>query len=218
MKINLKFFLPLVGLLLFFLIYFFLKSKSAADTFFLSPLPQSPLSTSAFSLQNSPSQSLKGQITSLTGEIHWQSRTASAAAKITSPVTVQQGEILTTGPQSKLSLSFPDTALLNFSPETAIEIIQTLPANLVFRQTQGEAEYLRLNSSPQAIRVKNLLVQNDGQTTISLHPSKPTVTVSVGSGSAQIAFNDPQLVTQLVSLPSGQTYLFNTDTRQGALE
>src|SRR3989344_3525327 len=50
--------------------------------------------TSLFSLENAPSESLKGKIEKMSGDIFWFGRVATEPARISSPIDVQQGENL----------------------------------------------------------------------------------------------------------------------------
>jgi hypothetical protein len=171
--------------------------------------------TPAFSLENAPSESLRGQITEMKGNIDWQGRTATEAAKISIPITIQQGENLITEEGSSLSLNFPGACSLNFSEKTEIDIIQTLPADMVFSQASGAAEYSKTGSYPIDIRSSALLTELTGEATISRNPQKPVVTVFVKSGSAVVAYNDLKYISHEVTINAGQTYTFNYGTRKG---
>ena len=52
---------------------------------------QSPLATLSFSLETAPSESLRGTIVSLSGDVGWQSRISTQAAQITKSMQIQQG-------------------------------------------------------------------------------------------------------------------------------
>ena len=173
--------------------------------------------TSAFSLENAPTESLRGKITAITGEIGWQGRTATEAAKLSSPITIQQGEKLSTGKKSSLSLLFSDACSLAFSENTEVEIIQTLPANIVFSQTSGRANYIKTGSYPVSIRAMSLLVEEDGDITVSINPNLPLVTLTLTSGKATAAYNDLYYVSHEVRLTTGQTFTFNYDMQEGVL-
>jgi len=71
------------------------------------------------------------------GNIDWQGRTATEAAGISAPITIQQGENLITEAGGSLTLVFQNACSLNFSEKTEIDIIQTLPADIVFSQSAG---------------------------------------------------------------------------------
>jgi hypothetical protein len=115
--------------------------------------------TPTFSIENAPSQSLKGEITTMSGEVDWQGRTATVSSQINSPQAVQQGENLTTGASGSLTLTFPNSCTINYSKNTEIDIIQTLPANVVFSQVSGTGEFIVNGSYPISIRVSSLLTE-----------------------------------------------------------
>jgi hypothetical protein len=174
--------------------------------------------TSAFSLENAPSESLRGQITAMTGEIDWTDRVATEASKISSPVTIQQGEELSTGLKSSLILEFLNTCTVKFSQSTDIQIIQTLPTNLVFAQISGTGEYIKTGSDPVSVRALNLLTNVEGDTVISINQLKPIITLTVKSGTATVAYNDLKYLSHEVTISAGHTYTFNSGTRRGVLK
>jgi len=186
---------------------------------FISPLAETAIKkTSAFSLENAPSESLKGEITNMIGEISWQGRIATEAAKIITPITIQQGEKLITGEKSSLSLTFNNACSIDLSEKTEVDIIQTLPANIVFSQTSGTGEYVRTGNYPISIRVLKLLVEINGNISISIDPQKPIITLTIKSGNALVAYNDLKYVSHEVMVKNNQTFTFNYDKRKGVLK
>jgi hypothetical protein len=173
---------------------------------------------SVFSLENAPSESLKGEITTMSGEIDWQSRTATQASKIESPIPIGQGESLITGANSRLTLEFENTCTVNLNENTETDIIQTLPANIVFSQTGGSGEYIKTGNYPVSVRLKNLLVNPDGDMTVTYDLKKPLISVILKSGTAVLAFNDLKYNSHEVQLNHGETYVFNYGTRKGVLK
>jgi hypothetical protein len=169
---------------------------------------------SRFSLEKAPSQSLVGLISSMSGDVEYESRIATEAAKINSPVPIQQGENLTTGTDGKLVLIFEKAAEINISPDTSVSIIQTLPADLVFSQSTGVSEYVKLASIPVSIRSRHLLIENAGDITVSVDKIKPVITVSVNSGSATFAYNNINNISKVLTLEAGKTLTFNDGTRR----
>jgi hypothetical protein len=174
--------------------------------------------TSSFSLENAPSESLKGIISTMSGEIDWTDRVATEASKIPSPVTIQQGEELSTGVKSSLSLVFPEVCTVKFSQSTDIQIIQTLPANIVFAQISGTGEYTKTDSEPTSVKALNLLANIDGDAVITINQLKPVVTLTVKSGTATVAYNDLKYVSHEVTISAGHTYTFNSGTRRGVVK
>lgn len=173
---------------------------------------------SRFSLEKAPSQSLVGTITSMEGEILHEERLATESAKINSPVPVQQGEGLSTGIDGKSILTFEKAAEINMSKNTSIGIVQTLPADMVFWQKLGTAEYKKLADIPVSIRSRHLLIKNDGNVTVTVDELKPIITVSVNSGSATFAYNNKDNISNVLTVGSGKTLIFNDDTRRVVLK
>jgi len=173
---------------------------------------------SRFSLAKAPSQSLTGTITSMSGEVKYEERMATESAKINSPVQVQQGESLETGGDGKLILSFDKAAEIDMSSDSSLGIVQTLPADLVFSQNTGVAEYKKLAALPVSIRSLHLLIENNGDVTVSVDKIYPLVTVTINSGSATFAYNNVYNVSRVWKFDAGTTLIFNDDTRRVVLE
>lgn len=191
-----------------------IPTPSPTSYYIPTPTPE----TNKFSLENAPTESLKGQITKMTGNVMWQGRIATGAAQIFSPISIQQGENLSTGKKSSLSLVFTNAATVNFSENTAVGVIQTLPADMVFSQTTGTVEYIKTGNFPVTVRANYLLVNIDGDILISFNTKGPIVTLSVKSGTALAAFNDLKYISHEVTISKGRTFTFNYGTRRGALK
>ena len=144
------------------------------------------------------------------GEIKWQSRTATEAAALNSPITIQQGEKLITGDKSDLTLVFSSIGSVSLDENTELEIIQTLPGHLVFNQTGGGSNF----TGPMAVRLKSLLIQIDGNLETMFELKAPIVTLTLKSGQATAAYNDLNYLSHKRELTAGQTLTFNDDTRR----
>lgn len=173
---------------------------------------------SRFSLEKAPSQSLVGTIISMSGEVEYEKRLATESARINSPIPVQQGESLTTGIDGKVILTFEKAVEIDMSEDTTVGVIQTLPADMVFTQTVGSADYKKLGTIPVSIRSRHLLIKNDGDITVSVDILKPIITVSVNSGTATFAYNNINNISRVVTVESGKTLTFNDDTRRVVVE
>jgi len=192
-----------------FLIFSFRQLTETINSHELnSPLPQF-----YFSLDTPPSQSLQGAITALSGEVVWQSRTATEPAKITKLRQVRQGEEIKTLDTGQTTIVFSDIADITVYPKTDINIIQTLPSNILIGQNNGAADYKKLDGNPLTIRSQNLLIKiNQGEIMISVDENKPYITVNVITGSVSVAYNDINFITKLIAVSSGENILFRTDT------
>lgn len=175
--------------------------------------------TSQFSLTKAPSQSLKGKIINYSGEIFYQSRIATKSAELTNfNLVVQQGEDYLTKEGSSLFLLFPNHVELNLSENTELKIIQTLFKNTVFSQLNGEIEYQTLEEYPISVRTAFLLTELKGNVLITRKSEDSLVTIEVKSGQAKLGYNDLNYKSHTLSLKTGDSFVFNYDTRQGDLE
>jgi hypothetical protein len=169
---------------------------------------------SRFSLNKAPSESLVGTITTLNGEVFYEPRIATESAQIFAPVNVQQGESLSTGTDGILSLAFENVLTIKLQNNSLINIIQTLPADLVFTQASGTADYEKLAAIPVSVRIKHLLVENNGSISVSIDPIKPITTITINAGSVTIAYNDINNIAKVLTFNEGYTIKFNDDTRK----
>lgn len=173
---------------------------------------------SRFSLDKAPSESLVGNIASITGEVGYESRIATESAKINSPVSVQQGESLTTGTDGALILNFKDAVDIKLDNNSGINVVQTLPADLVFQQTIGSVEYKKLGSVPVTIRVGRLIVENLGDVKILFTKDSPVTTIIVINGSVTVAYNNLYNISRVIDVETGQTLKFYESNRRVVLK
>lgn len=172
-----------------------------------------------FSVANAPSQSLSGDITSMSGNVAWQSRTADYATLINSPVKIRQGEAISTYENGKAVISFPAIGNMTLSPNTQVGFIQTLPANFVVEQKQGISAYNKNGNIPISVSALDLLINIDeGSSTVSVDKDSTNIVVVVNSGSVTVAFNDTNNNTNIVTVNQGEQYLFNDNTKLGEVE
>ncbi len=197
--------------------YLLIAQKTTKDI--VKPTSQKSVSNSSrFSLEKAPSLSLHGDITSLSGTVKWQSRTATESSVISSPQLIQQGEIIETDEDGKVSVAFPDM-LISLSPSTSLEIVQSLPSDVILEQKEGEIAYSNSSSSPLEIRVSPLLVQsNKNNFIITKDINTGTITVKVLSGTVKAAFNDDENVTTVETIPEKKTFIFDTETRTSRIK
>lgn len=182
------------------------------------PQATSPLKT-RFSVANAPSESLRAPIISIHGDVSWQSRTASIAAPITAPQTLQQGEILSTGQSGTASLSFLNTCTISLSPDTELNLAQTLPSNIVLEVPTGQITSDKKCSNPLSIRSMHLLLrQLEGTLKVTADDTEDTITIVMVSGSAQLAFNDTDNVSTVLTILKGQTLTYDDSTRTTDIE
>lgn len=217
-----KYVLASLGILILgFGVYWKYAQTSEVDL--ISPLPQATvapqITESLFSLDQAPSQSLRGTITSLTGEVKFLGRTATEAALMASSGgVIQQGENYFTGKESGFEFTFEPAYWVLMQELTEVDIIQTLPTAMVVSQVEGTAKYQTPADSAMTIRTAYLLTQLTGEATIERNSNKSTVTITVASGSATAAYNDLNYQSHTVKIEAGNEFQFNYGTRKAVLK
>jgi len=167
-----------------------------------------------FSIADAPSEAVKGTITQISGDVLYESRTATVPSGITSPVIVQQGESIQTKDTGSLNLEFPSEAKISIFPKTEIDFIQTLPVDFVVNIASGSAEITKTANVPVSIRTLHLLIrENSGDLSIGINTDKPIVNLNIIKGSITTAYNDLNLVSHIVNFKEGQKVIFNDSTR-----
>lgn len=163
---------------------------------------------------NPPSRSLVGEVISQSGEINWQSREATETSRIQKLTQVKQGEKIITGSTGTLTINFQDNTTVTAAKNSEISLIQTLPQNLVFNQSQGTAIYTS-ESAVLSVRALHLLVDlTKSKSTITVDPETNSVIVKTLSGTAKGGYNDTDLNSQTFTLEAEQELIFNDDTRK----
>lgn len=177
------------------------------------------LPQTAFSLENPPSDSLTGEVTLISGKVGWISRVAATATLISSPIKLRQGESIAIYENGSANINWPAFGNISANSNTQLNFIQTLPENFVIQQTKGTATYNRTGVNPMSIIALDLLIDiKSGENTISINKDLSKITVNVKSGSLSVAFDDIENNTNVVSLKSGDEYIFNDNTRLGLIK
>lgn len=196
----------LVGFFLFVAIYFLLHvAQSTYPT-----IPQTQ-----FSISHAPTDALIGNLATLSGEVLWESRTVSTPSAITKVQPIQQGELLQTKDNGVFTLSFQHVLLATVSAKSIINVIQTLPANMVLQQQDGKIAYEVLGTKiPVSIRALDLLVNlTNGKSIIEVDTKKSQVTIDVLSGSITLAYTDTNNTSVVKNFTAGQEILFMNNTK-----
>ena len=168
-----------------------------------------------FSVEEAPSQSIRGSIKEMSGEVNWVSRTATEGAKITSLQALQQGEEIQTGENGTFLAEFPNESTIRIQPKTQIDFVQTLPIDFVTSIASGSATFTKLSDIPVSIRAMHLLIrQNSGEISVGIDSDNSLVSVNVVSGSIRVAFNDLNLNSQVIDFSAGKKIIFNDTTRR----
>jgi hypothetical protein len=173
-----------------------------------SPLPEIP-----FSLNFAPSETLKGNIISLSGDVKWQSRTATQASQITHKIEIQQGEDILTGKDGTISILIPEKLNINLGPESEINFIQTLPENILIEQKSGIALYENPKKQNVTVRISGLIVKlNSGNTKVTTDPKSDYVTIDV-DGNITASYNDLNIISRIVSVAQNKRLIFDKELK-----
>jgi hypothetical protein len=178
------------------------------------------LPQSLFSLEKAPTDSLSGEIASISGKIAWQSRIAPVAILINASTKLQQGEEVDSYNDGNAAIDFPEVAVITISPNTQVNLIQTLPQNFVVWQKQGLANYEKSGENPVSVIALDLLinVESGASCSILLDKENARVTVTVKTGSVTAAFNDSDNNTNVVLVKSVHEYIFDDNSKTGRIK
>jgi hypothetical protein len=207
--------------LFLFLVFFLFGIVIVVSYKLLAKSPGKPItnivktiSKPEFSIAEAPSESIKGKITSMTGGVQWQSRTANEFSETNSQISLQQGEAIQTEETGNVAAEFPNAASIIVNPKTEIDFIQTLPSSILFNIASGSAEIKKLSDKPISERAMHLLIkQNDGEVEIAIDKDKSIVNLHVVSGSITVSYNDLSLNSSVTNFKDGQNVSFNDLTR-----
>jgi hypothetical protein len=140
---------------------------------------------------------------------------ATQPSQLRAPTLLQQGEKIIASDSGNLTVQFAPAGSILLFPKTTVEITQTLPVNLVFSQQNGVAEYRADGSSPISIRSYRLLTKvSQGTVRVTAEEETHTITIQVLEGSATVAYNDADIVSQVVPIEKGQQFMFDSDKRK----
>lgn len=168
-----------------------------------------------FSIQNAPSQSLKGKTINLSGAVSYQSRAANFGLSITTQTDIVQGDSLSTLGNGKALVIFGKIGNVSLLPNTQVNFIQTLPQNFVVQQTEGLSIYQRAGKIPFTVRAFDLIVDlsDNSSVSIGVDKDKSIVTIDIQKGIANLAFTDLNNVSNVVNLTQGEKAIFNNNTQ-----
>ena len=171
-----------------------------------------------FDIAVAPSESIRGSIKQMTGDVFWQSRTATESSQIPFDFAqghgLQQGEEIQTKENGNLTIEFPNVTNVVIAPKTQIDFVQTLPTEFVMSIASGSANFKKLSETPVGIRSYHLLVrQNSGEIGINVDTEKGFTNLNIISGSVTVAYNDLNLDSHVVDFQAGKKVSFNDGTR-----
>jgi hypothetical protein len=168
---------------------------------------------SQFSLNKAPSDTLSANISSFSGTVNWESRTATQSSKLLTTQKIQQGETITTEKDGKITIEFPNLITITVFPNTKLNFIQTIPTNIVISQESGDAEYT--NNTPFTIRINNLLIKPTNAT-IDTSIDNEITTISVLKGSIKTAYNNQENISKTLLINSNQQLTFDNNNKEAS--
>lgn len=172
-----------------------------------------------FSIDNPPSESLKGEITQMSGNVEWEPRTATQASELKIGTLIQQGEFVQTNETGSVSLQFGSVVNVKMDPETQVSFVQTLPQSFVMSIASGSAEFIKTTGSQVSVRSYHLLIrQNDGQMSVGVDTDNGLTNINLISGSITVAYNDKELNSKVVEFNTPQRITFNDGLRSFAAD
>lgn len=197
-------------------VYLFLLWKRQEEN--VIQLPRQTRDRYTFSFDEAPKNSLRGKIVSMSGDVQWTSRTATEPAKLNTGISLQQGEKVSTGTDSLLTIDFSGAATATLSASSVIDIDQALPQNLVFKQTAGSVSYGSENTALSVKALHLLAYSEKGMMKLTQDSETGTLTVKALKGEVRLGFNDLDYQSIAVTLAEGETYTYDDTTRTGSVE
>jgi hypothetical protein len=175
---------------------------------------QKPNPTSSFSIESPPLESLKGSIASRSGTLLWESRIATEPSELKDNRELKQGEQLITQDKSNVTVNFNQVGEIFLAENTVLSFIQTRPIDFVVEQKKGVVTYTVNGSTPISVRIRNALItKTSGIMQITIREGDSVIVISTIKGTAQIGFNDLDLISRVFTLREGQIYEYNSDER-----
>lgn len=172
----------------------------------------------SFSLDKAPKNALNGAISRLEGTVKWSSRTATVPAILQRETRLQQGEDVETGSDGRVSFAFGSVADIALQSDSRVEITQTLPENIVLRQTAGDATYTSA-LSPVSVRIMHLiLLANGGTFRVAEDSETGEITVRAVKGTVSLGYNDLNYQSITEKLQEGDVYVYDDTSRTGTVE
>jgi hypothetical protein len=181
----------------------------------ITPIPENNLDPKEL-LDTPPGLSVQGKILNMSGDVQWESRAATEFSQITHPQTLQQGEAVRTGTNSLVELSFGENTSLNVGETSEIDFIQMLQDHFVFKQMSGTVIYTNTKTVPISVKTSSIIVLlSEGEMKITMDKEGKTVAVTMNKGTAQIAYNNADFVSQIVNISQGDVFVYTIAKRKG---
>jgi len=95
--------------------YYYNNTGNLNNTISTTREAESEIDTIIYSLEDPPSESLRGQIATMSGEIYWQGRIATESSQIFDPQEILQGESVSIKKDSDLTIEFDNACIIEMS-------------------------------------------------------------------------------------------------------
>lgn len=201
------------------LVYLRVQKPDTSVLYHSTESQSTPTAVINFSLENSPTSAMRGTVTELKGDVLWKSRAATESAALFPATKIQQGEEVETKEDGNLTIEFSDGQSIQILPKSGLNIIQTLPDNLVFQQTDGTAIYKNTSGLPLAVRGLGLVTQFiNGEAKITVNNKTAVVIVEVTKGSLATAYNDSRYETSVANITQGKKLTFNNAKKRATIK
>lgn len=194
--------------------FFYTSNKQGTVNILQTIETPSPTPTINFSIETPPRLSLKGKVASLSSNVFYISRSSSQEQIFNPDQQVLQGETIISSNSANIQFSFYQDNLVKLSEKTSLEIIQSLPNNIVYKQISGNAYYKISNQKTSVIITPLLLFSDSGEFTISIDDKRKILKVTVSQGEITIAFNDTQYNSIVKSFKKRETLSFDLVNKQ----
>jgi hypothetical protein len=216
--INLGLF-TLFLLLGFFIVVLYANKNVSDSNPIIQNLNEINPQAAGFSLENAPQNSLTANISTISGTVKWESRIATEAAVITLPQIIKQGEKIVTGIDGNVAINISSDSAIIILPNTDLDFIQLLPGNLILKQNSGRVEYTITDNLPLTIRSFGMIAKlSSGKFKITVDAETGIVTIEDQHGDVTLAYNNKQFISKVWNITTGETLIYNDDTRRVIIE
>jgi hypothetical protein len=159
-----------------------------------------------------PTESLTGQVATVSGLVRVQVRENEADQTVEINRVLVDGETLITSPSAILTVNFNQVFQVTLGENSQLSLSNLIKDSLVVQQRAGESIYHTAANQQLAIRVGRLLVLLDsGEAKIT--QTDDIAAIQVIAGQAKIGFVDKSNQTQAYEVKAGQTAEFNLAKR-----
>lgn len=148
-------------------------------------------------VQQPPLRAVTGSISDLVGDVKKDARFVPDLIAITATdsaqmLTILSSEGLITGPESSVTVTFPNLVTVKLEANTQVAFDSPFPDAFLIRQSRGNVHLIQQNPATTfSVRAFHFLFSfSGGNATISLDETKKTATITLDGGSGKIGMID----------------------------